>query len=523
MAEPGGPANAVQAANDLNRVILDDRSNDQNPDPIVFGRNGDPLTAENTLRGGDTVTGATGVMTYTWTGNSASGNAYRLRPADATTVFDFEAQNPRPTSAPEVGGSLTVASFNVLNYFLTLDQGTNQCGLVPDDCRGAENQFEFDRQRIKLLAALAKLDADVFGMMELENTPGVSPEADIAAGLNDLTGPGTYAAINAGTVGDDVIRVGMIYKPASVTPVGDLAIIDYGDGRNRASLAQTFIENATGEVFSVVVNHFKSKGCDEATGLDLDQGDGQGCWNQVRVEAASTLVAQMGSLGMGDDDWLVIGDLNSYDHEDPVDVFRTARFTDLALQNGGDEAYSYVFDGQWGYLDYALGSPSLVAQVTGSAEYHINSDEPSVLDYNDNFKSPDQLATLFAPDEFRTSDHDPVLVGLALDAGLAELEASPDQLWPPNHKYRTVELSAGGDAVTVVGVVSSEADSGLDPEDVPVDVVIVDSETVQLRAERFSKDGRIYTIDAIISGGGQVVYDQATVEVPHSRGRNSGR
>ncbi|MGH8911493.1 MAG: ExeM/NucH family extracellular endonuclease [Acidimicrobiia bacterium] len=523
VAEPGAAANAVQAANDLNRLILDDAVNEQNPDPIVFGRNGAPLTAENTLRGGDTVTGATGIMTYTWAGNPASGNAYRLRPVSADSVFDFEAQNPRPTSAPDVGGSLTVASFNVLNYFLTLDQGGNQCGVVPDDCRGAENQFEFDRQRVKLLAALEELDADVLGMMELENTPGVSPEADIAAGLNDLVGAGTYAVIDAGIVGDDVIRVGMIYKPGSVTPVGDPAIIDYGDGRNRASLAQTFVENASGEVFSVVVNHFKSKGCDEATGLNLDQGDGQGCWNQVRVEAATSLVAELDSLGMGDDDWLVIGDLNSYDHEDPVDVFKAAGYIDLVLQNDGEDAYSFVFDGQWGYLDYALASPSLVGQVTDSAEYHINSDEPSVLDYNDDFKSQNQLDSLFAPDEFRTSDHDPVLVGLALDADLGDLAASPDQLWPPNHTYRTVEVTAGGDVVTILGVVSSEADFGLDPEDVPNDIVIVDDDTLQLRAERFSTNGRVYTIEAIISDAGQVVYDDTTVEVPHSRGTNSGR
>lgn len=221
VAEPGPAANAVQAANDLNRVKLDDTLNNQNPDPITFGRNGDPLTAENTLRGGDTVTGATGVLTYTWAGNNASPNAYRLRPVDDTETFDFQAQNPRPTSAPEVGGSVQVGSFNVLNYFLTLDQGGNQCGVTPDDCRGAETALEFQRQRTKLLAALEQVDADVWGFMELENTPGVSPEQDIVDGLNASEGEGTYVAVDAGTVGGDVIRVGMIYKPSVVTPLGN--------------------------------------------------------------------------------------------------------------------------------------------------------------------------------------------------------------------------------------------------------------------------------------------------------------
>ena len=521
VAEPGVEANAVQAANDLNRLILDDTTNAQNPDPIVFGRGGEPLTAANTLRGGDTVTGATGVLTYTWAGNSASGNAYRLRPVDAGAVFDFVAQNERPSAPPSLGGSLEVASYNVLNYFLTLDQDGNQCGVVPDDCRGAESEIEFDRQRTKLLQALARLDGDVVGLMELENTPGVSPEADLAAGLNDLKGDGAYAAIDAGTVGDDVIRVGMIYKPGSVTPIGAPVVIDYGDGRNRASLAQTFTENATGEVFNVVVNHFKSKGCDEASGLDADQGDGQGCWNATRVAAAEHLVAAMASGGHGDADWLVIGDLNSYDHEDPIDVFIDAGFVDLAEEFGGDRAYSYVFDGQWGYLDYALASPSLAEQVTGAAEYHINADEPSVLDYNTNFKTDAQIDYLFAPDEFRTSDHDPVLVGLSLDSGLGDLMASPDSLWPPNHKYRAVELSADGDQVTVETVTSSEADSGLGGGDEPNDIVVVDSDSLLLRAERFSRDGRTYTIEAVVRGDGQVRYDSTEVIVPHDRGRDN--
>src|SRR5690606_36920476 len=215
----------------------------------------------------------------------------------------------------------------------------NQCGVVPEECRGAESEQEFERQRTKLIAALVRLDADILGLMELENSPGVSPEADLASGLNDALGDGTYAPVDAGTVGDDVIRVGMLYRSGTVTPVGVPTVIDYGDGRNRASLAQTFRDNATGEVFSVVVNHFKSKGCDEAEGPDRDQGDGQGCWNATRVAAARHLVDAMADLGHGDDDWLVIGDLNSYDHEEPVDVFVEAGFEDLIRRFEGDRAY----------------------------------------------------------------------------------------------------------------------------------------------------------------------------------------
>lgn len=225
----------------------------------------------------------------------------------------------------------------------------------------------------------------------------------------------------------------------------------------------------------------------------------------------------MDTLGQGDDDWLVIGDLNSYDHEDPIDVFRLAGYTDLALQNDGENAYGYVFDGQWGYLDYALASPSLASQVVDSAEYHINSDEPSVLDYNTNFKSAAQIDYLYAPNEYRTSDHDPVLVGLALDSGLGDLgvTAVPDLLWPPNHKYRTVDVT-GNYPVWIQEITSSEADSGLGGDDLPNDIVVIDDDTVDLRAERFSERGRTYTIRLLTGADGQIVYTTTTVEVPLS-------
>ena len=99
--------------------------------------------------------------------------------------------------------------------------------------------------------------------------------------------------------------------------------------------------------------------------------------------------------------------------EDPISDHPERRLHEprLAVPTGQD-AYSYVFDGQWGYLDHALGSPTLVPQVTGVGDYHINSDEPSVLDYNTDFKTPHLVSSLYAPDQFRVSDHDPVLIGL---------------------------------------------------------------------------------------------------------------
>jgi len=325
-----------------------------------------------------------------------------------------------------------VAAMNTLNYFTTLDYPTgdpldNKCGPAQNlECRGADadQPDEFTRQRTKLLAALVGLDADVIGLNELENTTGVEPLADIVAGL-----PG-YAYIDTGTIGTDAIKVGLIYRTDEVMPVGSHAILDstvdprFIDTKSRPVLAQTFEDLATGSRFTVAVNHLKSKGSDCLDVGDPDVGDGQGNCNLTRKAAAQALVDWLATdpTGSGDPDFLIIGDLNSYAKEDPIDAILAGPddmpgtdddYTNLVEEHIGPYAYSYVFDGQFGYLDHALSSAPLTSQVTGVAEWHINADEPDILDYDTSFKPPAQDA-LYEPDAFRSSDHDPILVGLSL-------------------------------------------------------------------------------------------------------------
>jgi hypothetical protein len=148
---------------------------------------------------------------------------------------------------------------------------------------------------------------------------------------------------------------------------------------------------------------------------DPDTGDGSGNCNLTRTKAAQALVDWLASdpTASGDPDFLVIGDLNAYDKEDPIDVFIAAGYTDLVGAYQGEFAYSYLFDGQLGYLDYALSGSSLTDQVTGVTEWHINADEPDLIDYDTSFKLPNQQA-IYAPDAYRSSDHDPVIIGLSL-------------------------------------------------------------------------------------------------------------
>jgi uncharacterized protein len=432
VAMPGGAALARQAQNDRNRIIVDDDLNSQNPDPILFGRGGDPLSASNTLRGGDQATGIVGVLTYTWAGAAASGNAYRVRPVRALGggVPGFVAANPRPHAPPAVGGSLKVAGFNLLNYFNTFSGCAGGVGGASMDCRGADNLAEFDRQWPKTVAAILAMDVDVLGVVEMEND-GYGPSsaiADLVSRLNAATAPGTYAYVDVdaatgqvNAMGTDAIKNALVYKPARVTPVGttaalnSVAFVNGGDTdpRNRPSLAQAF-QQPGGARMVVSVNHFKSKGsaCNAP-----DAGDGQGNCNAVRVNAANRLLEWLATdpTGTTETDVLIVGDLNSYAMEDPIRALEAGGFTNLA----GVNAYSYAFDGQWGTLDYALASTSLAPQVADAAKWHINADEPNVLDYNTNFKSAGQIASLYAPDQFRVSDHDPAIVGLSLKAPYA--------------------------------------------------------------------------------------------------------
>jgi len=414
---PGSPeAAALADLNARSRITLDDGRGSQNPDPAIHP-NGQIFDLTNLFRGGDTVENVTGVMDYGF-------SAYRVQPTiapDYTGGGEYTSINARPESRATVGGDLTVATFNVLNYFTTLDTGPDICGpLANQDCRGANTAEEFTRQKTKIVSAIAEIDADVVGLMEIENDAADVAVDDLVEGLNAATAAGTYANIATGPVGPDAIRVALIYKPASVTPYGAHAVLEgafldpnnLGEAKNRAALAQSFVDNANGGVFTVAVNHLKSKGSSCGAGDDDPE---QGNCNLTRTLAAGMLADWLGTdpTGSGDADFLIIGDLNSYDREDPINALADRGYTDLALRDLGEYAYSYVFSGQWGYLDYVMSNWAATPQVTGTTIWHINADEPDILDYDMSFKKPAQEA-LYEPNAFRSSDHDPVIVGLEL-------------------------------------------------------------------------------------------------------------
>ncbi|MDV7144403.1 ExeM/NucH family extracellular endonuclease [Tropicimonas sp. TH_r6] len=413
------------------RVIIDDTNNFQNFDP-VYHPAPDGFSVDNVIRGGDIAYDVTGVLHWSWAGSGGT-DAWRLRPTESNPI-EFTEGTARTDAPADVGGSLTVATFNVLNYFTTLDEGDNltATGLDP---RGAHSAAELQRQTDKIVSALVAMDSDVVGLIEIENDDDTTI-AYLVEALNTALGADNYDYVPTGVIGGDAIKVGFIYDTTAVK-IADgtsVAILDdptfldpLGAGRdlNRPAVAVTFEDLETGGVFTAVNNHFKSKG--SPTGVEGDDRPetGEGSAAGTREAAAEILAdwLETDPTGSGDSDVMILGDLNSYAMEGPITGLEADGYTNLLPAYGDDGAYSYLFDGQLGTLDYALANDSLMGQVTGATAWNINADEVNLLDYNDtiqdenerSFETKPGTTELYAPDPYRSSDHDPIIVGLQLE------------------------------------------------------------------------------------------------------------
>jgi len=429
-----------------NQIIYDDGRSVQNPAEIIpdYDLNGDGVFDTSDGFGmGDTVTGLTGVLDYSF-------DEWRIHSVedDANTFVDTGTRQEMP---PEVGGDLKVVSFNVLNYFATTVESGGSSGPSNLEPRGADDAAELLRQTEKLVTTIAAMDADVYGLVELENNFIEGSDGNAIAKL--VAELNTYYQTNMGAtgdtwdwvrpgadyVGDDAIAVGMIYKVDNVAVVpgsvdfltdADLDALGYGHldddglgvfsgaGTNRSPLTATFTDlTGSGEEFTVTVVHMKSKG--SGSGSNADMNDGAGASNEMRLEGVEVVKAWLDAVA--DADSLVLGDFNAYAKEDPIAAMEAAGYTNLeGAYEGGS---TYVFDGQTGTLDYAFASSGAMDNVTGAAAWHINSDEPDIYDYNLNLDSDAAYerdpAIFDGSVPWRTSDHDPVIVGLDFDDPIA--------------------------------------------------------------------------------------------------------
>ncbi len=428
IATPGTEATAQLTANNLNQIIIDDANRSNNLSPVIFPA--PELSFNNPIRAGYKTSNLKGILTYNDSGFELGRNSTAAYRVYVTEIPEFNAiPNPRTEKPADVGGSLKVVSFNVLNYF----NGDGLGGGFPTP-RGADTAANFKRQRDKIISAIVAIDADIVGLIEIENDGYDSTSAiqDLVNGINESLGATVYSIVDPGVtqIGSDEITNGLIYNNTTVSLQGAAAILDasvnpnFNDRRNRPSLAQTFKEIATDGLVTISVNHLKSKGSNCNSDGDPDTSDGQGNCNLTRKLAAQTIANWLKTdpTNSGSDNFVIIGDLNSYAKEDPIVALENAGYINLVSNAFGNERHGYQFGSQFGTLDYALASKALLPMVTGADFWNINADEPVSFDYTTRFKSEAQITSFYSPAPFRSSDHDPVVFGLDLSQNTLSID-----------------------------------------------------------------------------------------------------
>jgi predicted extracellular nuclease len=471
VAVPGTPEyDAVVADNAARAVTLDDGQSSRTPTSGEVPY----LTAATPVRTGAEATFVDDVIfdyRFQW-------NFQPTRPVNgaASDVVTFETGNTRAANqAPEtVGGDISVATFNVLNYFTTLGVDLEGCTPYTDrdgnpisvrggcDARGAWDQENFERQQGKIVAAINGLDADVVSLEEIENSAKFGKDRDAALSalvdaLNAAAGAGTWAYVPSPAQlppldDEDVIRNAFIYTPATVRPTGDSRILigDPAFENAREPLAQTFASVQTEYDLTAIVNHFKSKGGDCGSPTPPE-----GCFNADRVAQAEALVAFADDVRAqtGVEEVFLTGDFNSYSEEDPMQVLYDAGYVNLARDVAAET--TYVFGGKVGSLDHVLAGPSVTAtgRVSGVDVWSINSVESVLTEYS---RYNYFASRLFEPGTpFRASDHDPIIVGV-------------DSTLPTTCQGVPATISGTRDADRLVGTDGADVIAGLGGDDVIV-------------------------------------------------------
>jgi predicted extracellular nuclease len=428
---------------ELDYLLIDDGSAKAFPTfipyPTVAG-----FSADNPIRVSDRVAHVEGIL-------HAYDDHYLVIP-DNIAAISIQAAYPR-TNSPAIANAsnLIVVSMNLGNYFNGALENKKKKNKGFPTARGAKSMAGFTLQTEKIVSALMATDADIIAVMEVEND-GYGTDSAISSlthALNEKIKPSSTSQyqyikplnrqLTRGKLGRDVIAVGLLYRPHIVSLSGAARVLDsssskdllFDDRRNRPSLIQTFKFNQ--HEFVIAVNHFKAKGrpCN-----DIEVDTLQGNCNITRYRAALALAE---FLKQSDDSklpTLILGDLNAYSQEEPLLALYAAGFENLKyaaqfLNNDQPSnnnqpsnktqsmervfpSFSYSFRGLLGNLDHALANAALLPFIQSVDSWHINSLEDVLLDYSteENGHKHPSVDTYGSPDRYRSSDHDPVVLGL---------------------------------------------------------------------------------------------------------------
>lgn len=453
---------AIAAANarTLDVLLVDDGVSASYPEFIPFPDE-TGFSSDNPMRIGYSVPNLEGVM-HGWRNN------YTVIPSSLT----IDPTNPR-TSKPIIAqdSNLVIVGMNVLNFF----NGDGLGGGFPTS-RGAPSLEALEMQTQKIVAALTAMDADVIALMEIEND-GYDENSAIQELVNALNASqiegNEYSFVNpsVNAIGSDEIAVGLLYRPAKLTTIGTTTILDssnsplddngnplFIDEKNRPSLIQSF--DFQGDEFTLSVNHLKSKGsaCNEPN----EGQDGQANCNITRTKATQALVQFLAGnpTGIETDKVMILGDLNAYSQEDPMQVLYNNGFQNLKYTNKATEEqpFSYSFSGFLGSLDHAVASTALTADVLSVDAWHINSVEDSLVDYltEANGQPYDSIDNYATPDAYRSSDHDPIIIALNIGNNAPEIISAIENIEVSRRQTLNVDLSIhfmdrDGDNLTFTG------------------------------------------------------------------------
>ena len=400
--KPGKQAKLKKKQNADDRLLIDDGNFNQFP-------NYTKINAQTPIQIGAKVQ-VEGIMHFAY-------DQYRIELSKPIEVFD--SPFPKQSKPTAIDGNVKVASFNVRNYFTTLDNGNVICGpKINFECRGADSNKELKRQQDKLVNAINTANADIFALQELENNK--SSLKTLVKALNNVKNSKTWQYIKTGTLGEDVIRVGLIYQKDKITPIGKYKILnpkvmpEFEADKNRDILLQTF-NDSDGNKFNIAVLHLKSKRCSDAVEEDLDQKDGQGCYNASRVKVAQQISDWLAQdpTGQNAKPSIVIGDFNSYTKEDPITLLGENNYSNLASKFLSPTNWTSIFRGEVGSIDHVLANKTASKAAQGFTQWHINTLVTGWFDYNleNLFKSKSKPKDYYNSSPFASSDHDMVIAG----------------------------------------------------------------------------------------------------------------
>ena len=445
---------AAEEASETSLLTIEDNSSSQYPDALNYFPT---FSYANAIRIGDSVSAA-GPLNYSF-------GTYRINPSDVIEVTSSREANPVVTE-----GNLSIATFNVLNYFNGEVDANGDVTFDYDENRGADDEVAFELQQGRIVEAIVNLNADVVGLMEIE-TDGFGENSAIQSLVNAInaelgeTEQYSFIATSDGSeIGTDAITVGLLYKATVVTPENDAMVVAMPEqqidedslARMRPSLLQSFVHTESSKSFLVAVNHFKSKGsqcAEDVAEAPSEITTIQGSCNALRVSAAITLGNALSDESLPERK-VILGDLNAYSAEDPVAVLtdytpESRGYTiTTAVNTGMDEGssvdvessfgyhnlaeefdaegFSYWFYGteQVGSLDHVLASEAMLEDAIDGAHWNINSVEAYQLQYDQALRYyPDEDGYAFTDvGPFRSSDHDPFIATFDLQADVVEEE-----------------------------------------------------------------------------------------------------